>query len=259
VSDKIQRYQLTVEYGTSLGGEAIPCPKAQAHGHGPLVRYSDHLAALEAQAEGHSEKLAFQRAKYEQLAVARIQQVDGIRVSHSRELGRLKAKHAAEIAALRGAGEPALITLTHEEVYALREDCEPVRIHRDFEPSFIRLCEIASECGVEIWPTHSIRYLDQDMLDLVVKKAKRSNHLAGSALDLNVVYEGVWYTNARMADVDGLPQAVERFLFGVQDDPDLRWGGTFGIGKDRVHFDNDLVRRDPAVWAKRVEQLRGER
>lgn len=60
-----------------------------------------HDIELAAQAEEHREKLAFQRAKYEQLVMARIQQVDGIRASHSRELGRLKSQHAKELAEAR--------------------------------------------------------------------------------------------------------------------------------------------------------------
>lgn len=208
---------------------------------GSWVLYDDHLAdkkaALEAQAACNETNLTL---KYE---------------SWRMRMDALNTKHAAELAALRGEGGPALLTFTHEDINALREGCNPVRIHRDFEPSFLRLCGIADNCGVEMWPTHSIRYIDQEMLDLVVKKAKRSNHLAGSGVDLNPVYDGVWYTNEKMNGFTNLPPPVKKFLNNVGFDAVLRWGGTFGVNKDRVHFDDDLVRRDPAEWSRRTKEL----
>jgi len=35
----------------------------------------------------------------------------------------------------------------------------------------------------------------------------------------------------------------------------LRWGGAFGVNKDRVHIDSNLVLRDPAEWQRRVKEL----
>ena len=132
---------------------------------------------------------------------------------------------------------------------------EPCMIHRDAKPMMDRLCYIAFNCKVKLYITHSMRRLNQKLFDTVVKQAERSNHHAGSAVDLNPVYEGVWYTSELMENMESLPEPVKRFLDKVVYAPELRWGGQFGVNKDRVHFDDDLVRRDPDEWARRVKEL----
>lgn len=233
-------------------------------GHGRIVLYDDHLAdksaALEAKDEAHDREIRLLIDKHVANLIEKDEEHEGKLTNTSLEfLERISereeeiAELEAELAALRGEVEPTLI---HFEQHRLIG--EPCMIHRDFKPTMERLCLIAGRCNVDLWITHSVRYLDQEMLDLVVRKAKRSNHLAGSAVDLNVVYQGVWYTNEMMQDFASLPGPVRTFLNRVCDDEKLRWGGSFGINKDCVHFDSDLVRRDPVEWARRVTQLAEE-
>lgn len=201
-------------------------------------------AALEAQAEEHAGEMS-------RLDKVWCERNDALRVQHDKELADARGELLSldrQIAEEHG--EPALIQFEHPALIG-----EPCMIHRDYKPRMSRLCHLAETCDVKIWVTHSVRYLDQEMLDLVVKRAKRSNHLAGSGVDMNPVYEGVWYTSEMMKDRDSLPLPVWRFLSAVTVDPNLRWGGAFGVNKDRVHVDSDLVRRDPDEWARRVGEL----
>lgn len=207
---------------------------------GNVVYYKDHLAdkkaALAAQAEGHESTLEALRTN--------------LINCHNAEFNRIRTQHAAELAALRGEGEPALIHYERTRLIG-----EPCMIHRAALLMMKRLCDIAADCEVELWVTHSMRRLNQKLFGKVVEEAERSNHHAGSAVDLNPVYQGVWYTNAMMEDMESLPTPVQLFLNTVGFGEDLRWGGQFGINKDRVHFDDNLVLRDPDEWARRVRQL----
>lgn len=218
------------------------------------VPYEDclaHVAAeLDKQAEEHG------------IALKEIHRLETLLTAACREREEVLIRHNAELAELRGEllslnreiaeehGEPALAHFTHPSLIG-----EPCMIHRDYAPTMIQLCTHAHDCDVKLWVTHSMRRLDQDMLDLAVKKAKRSNHLAGSAVDLNPVYQDVWYTSEMMEDLADLPEPVCQFLNDACMDPVLRWGGAFNVNKDRVHFDDNLVLRDPDEWARRVRQL----
>ncbi len=226
------------------------------------LRAEEVAAALEAQAEEHKKdlsRIALQQEEYWSNACARIRREHAADLAEKqadrvKEINSLKAKHTAELAALRGEGEPALIQF--ENLCLIGEPC---MIHRDYRPAMERLVNIAYDCQVKIWVTHSFRPLNAKLVDKIVEEAERSNHHAGSGIDMNPVYQDVWYTNEMMKDFVSLPLPIRNFLNAVTHSPDLRWGGTFGVNKDRVHIDSNLVLRDPAEWQRRVEQLRGER
>ena len=220
---EIQRYEI----GSASGTREREAP------YGPWAKHSDHVAALAAQAEEHE--------KSDRL-IASLVDRQTVQIEELRK----------ELAEARGEG-PALIRFERHRLIG-----EPCMIHRDFAPTMRRLVEIAINCDVKLWVTHSMRRLDQKLVGAIVKAAKRSNHHAGSAIDMNPVYQGVWYTSEMMANTLDLPGPVQKFLGSVMEDPDLRWGGQFGVNKDRVHIDSDLVRRDPDEWAKRVKEWRGE-
>lgn len=245
---------------------------------GILTLYDDAVAheaaALEAQAEEHAKerqkalsKIALQQEEYWSGECARIRsehaaEMEAMRNKHAQIVTAMQFEHAADLKALRrelAPRDPVLFTYKQPGPHdALAKSSEKVTIHSDFELSFLRICEIAEECGVQLHITHSVRRLNQKLQDKVVEEAERSNHHAGSAIDANPVYEGVWYTNAMMGDWDGLPDPVAYFLSAVADDPDLRWGGAFDVNKDCVHIDDDLARRDPDEWLRRVEAIREE-
>jgi len=230
-SDEIVRYRPYVE---EAHVQHLPASA------GLWVTHHDHLAdktaALEAQAEEHREDMRQARRRWWN--------------ERAGEFTRLVDKHAAELAALRGEREAALIHYEHPHLIG-----EPCMIHRDFKPEMERLCNIAGRCDVEIWVTHSFRPLNAKLVGAIVEAAERSNHHAGSGVDMNPVYQGVWYTSEKMADWDNLPEPVKGFLRRVENDESLRWGGQFGVNKDRVHIDSDLARRDPAEWARRTREL----
>lgn len=225
-SDEIKRYHWT-KFGMNPGSMPVT-------GDGWVTALSA-TAALEAQAEEHRK------------------QTSRIRSEHADLQDRAQVAHECELAALRGEGEPALIQFEHAALHEYSAKC---MIHRDFRPAMVRLCNIAARCDVKIFVTHSMRRLNQKLVGAIVEAAERSNHYAGSAVDLNPVYQDVWYTNEKMKDFVSLPLPVRNFLNAVTHSPDLRWGGSFGVNKDRVHFDDNLVLRDAAEWQRRVEQLR---
>ena len=207
--------------------------QARANSRADFVTYQDYLSALEAKDEEHT------------------QAVGEVQAYWLGKFSTLQEKHAAEIAALRGTTELALFHYRSGRLLG-----EPCMIHRSFASSMDRLCMIALDCDVQLYITHSIRRLDQVLQDTVVEQALRSNHHAGSAVDFNPVYEGVWYTSDKMKDWVSLPTPVKQFLTNVMDDDTLRWGGGFST-PDPVHFDDNLVRRDPEEWQRRVAELRG--
>ena len=224
--DEIQRY-----HWTSAGMQKGCEDKYSAMSGVLFVTAEAYTAALAAQAEEHLCRRKSDDADWGDRFMA------------------LSREHAKELAEARGEGEPALMHFQH-----LRLIGEPCMIHRDYEPTMDRLVDIANECDVKLYITHSMRRLNQKLVGAIVEQAERSNHHAGSALDLNVVYEGVWYTSEMMERREDLPSPVRRFLHGVRADSNLRWGGDFA-DKDPVHFDDDLVRRDPDEWARRVKEL----
>ena len=176
-----------------------------------------------------------------------------LRGEHETKLALIERLHKEEIVFLeaqQGNGEPAL--MHGESAHLIGEPC---MIHRAFYSSMIRLIDIAADCDVQLGVTHSMRRLNQKLVGAVIEAAARSNHHAGSAVDMNPVYQGIWYTNEMMKDWDNLPAPIQVFLRRVMNDEFLRWGGAFGVNKDRVHIDSNLVLRDPAEWQRRVKEL----
>ena len=235
--DEIWRYEIGSAVGTKDRKSRV----------GPWVRYPDHLAdktaALEAQAEEQEEEFK---------ALLQNEQKESD-FRHECVINALKSQHAKELAEARGVGEPALIHFEHPNLIG-----EPCMIHRDYKPRMYRLCGIAAKCDVKLWVTHSMRKLNQKLVGAIVEQAERSNHHAGSAVDLNVVYRGEWFNSEKMRwrNIVGQPSGhnVWKFILAVRNDPGLRWGGTFNT-PDPVHFDDNLVLRDPEEWSRRVKEL----
>lgn len=222
-----------------------------------------HATELAAQAEEHKRIVLEQRI---QLDATRVNQINQIQAKHAKEMesnekawqttyGRIKTEHAADLAALRGEGEPALIQFEHPRLIG-----EPCMIHRDFRPAVQMLGAIAEDCDVRLHITHSMRRLNQRLVGAIVREAERSNHHAGSAVDLNVVCDGAYYTSEHLTFEKILnlldTHPVRRFILAAKDGPNcIRWGGSWG---DAVHFDDNLVLRDAAEWERRVKDLQDD-
>jgi uncharacterized protein YgiM (DUF1202 family) len=132
-----------------------------------------------------------------------------------------------------------------------------VRADRDFLPSLDRLNDLAAACGVEIHVTSSFRDPDQSLSSAIVPPAKRSNHLVGHAIDMNVKSPSGFFNSAKLkrANLAALPSEVREFIQKVRDAPGLRWGGDFNP-EDPVHIDDGLNLTDPDRWQSKFDSLR---
>ena len=212
----------------------------------------------------HSDHLAHEAAAIETLDAEWFDKMVDLKGEHQSALNAKDRYYIEKLAALRRELTPrekVLRTYTQDTFTAIAESSEPIVVHRDFSEHFLRLCGIADKCGVELHVTHSLRRLNPKLEGAIVEQAERSNHHAGHAIDLNVVCEGEWFNSKRLASdaLRELPEShpVRQFLMDVQCDPGLRWGGDFST-PDPVHFDNNLVGRDPEAWLRCVREIRDE-
>ena len=88
--------------------------------------------------------------------------------------------------------------------------------------------------------------------------AKRSNHLVGHAIDMNIFMgnRNPWFNSKKLkrSNLRNLPLEVRTFIDMIRDDDVLRWGGDF-VKEDPVHIDDNLYGRAPDVWMKKFEAL----
>lgn len=140
-----------------------------------------------------------------------------------------------------------------------------VLVHRDFLPVMARLETYAAARGLALLVTSSYRPPDRQVTDAIVAPAVRSNHLAGHALDFNVIYGGRTYESEALGRgvLPALPEPVRRFIGDVRVDAVMRWGGDFET-EDPVHVDDGLNSRYPEAWddhyhAALADYVRAER
>ena len=136
---------------------------------------------------------------------------------------------------------------------------KPVVIDSQFLPAMYKIDSYAEENNVKIVVTSSFRTPDQKLTGTIVAPAKRSNHLAGHAIDMNVEYKGVLYESysLKKAKLGKLPSNVRNFINDIRKDKSLLWGGDFS-NEDPVHIDDGLNEKAPAVWQERVEACQSE-
>jgi hypothetical protein len=93
----------------------------------------------------------------------------------------------------------------------------------------------------------------------IVTPAKMSNHMAGHAIDMNVLHgpdKKSWCNSTCLAG-SKRPAAVEAFIQAVRADAGLRWGGDFNDA-DPVHIDDNL-NADAAAWKARRDATQAAR
>jgi hypothetical protein len=90
------------------------------------------------------------------------------------------------------------------------------------------------------------REAGQELRNAVVPPSETSNHLVGHAVDINIVYNGVWYASGTLKNYEALPQPIKNFISGCIKNG-LRWGGNFSVS-DSVHFDDNLYLRDRETY-----------
>jgi hypothetical protein len=136
---------------------------------------------------------------------------------------------------------------------------EDVVADNEFVDSLNTIDNYAGNNRVQIVVTHSFREVGQSVRGAIVPPAEGSNHLAGHAIDMNVMYRRTLYNSRRLrrANLPNLPTAVRNFINDIRDDAALRWGGDFGT-QDPVHIDDGL-NQNRENWNRRYIATQGAR
>ena len=130
---------------------------------------------------------------------------------------------------------------------------KPCRADRQFIPMLKKINKYAKDANVFIFVTSSFR-TTTNVAGAIVTPAKRSNHMAGHAIDMNVIYdENKWANSKVLTRYPNVPGPVKKFLRSIITDPHLRWGGKFSH-KDPVHID-DHLNKDLSKWKKRYTAM----
>lgn len=131
---------------------------------------------------------------------------------------------------------------------------QPCRADVQFLPMLKKINAYAEQADVYVHVTSSFR-TSSNVGGAIVKPATRSNHMAGHAIDMNVVYNNRTKSanSTELAKYPSVAEPVKRFIKFIIDDHDLRWGGTFQV-RDTVHIDDGL-NQDMALWDKRYQAM----
>jgi D-alanyl-D-alanine carboxypeptidase len=124
-------------------------------------------------------------------------------------------------------------------------------IDEDFEPTLVKMNEIAQKYNITIHVNSSFR-VDANVKGAIVKPATHSNHMIGHAIDCNLSYGGAFYNSAKMQTDTGV---IRQFINEVKASG-MRWGGDFGK-PDPVHFDDGLNIKDMTTWTAKYNKLHG--
>ncbi|MEO6288632.1 MAG: M15 family metallopeptidase, partial [Ginsengibacter sp.] len=131
---------------------------------------------------------------------------------------------------------------------------QPCRADVMFVPMLKKINKYAEQADVYVHVTSSFR-TSSNVGGAIVKPATRSNHMAGHAIDMNVVYNNRTKSanSKELAKYPAVTEPVRIFIKSIIDDPGLRWGGTFRV-RDTVHIDDNL-NGDMALWDKRYQAM----
>ena len=130
---------------------------------------------------------------------------------------------------------------------------KPCQSDEQFVPMLRKINQFAEQANVFIHVTSSFR-TSSNVAGAIVKPATRSNHMAGHAIDMNVVFNNkTEFANSKvLARYPAVPEPVRRFIKFIQDDPGLRWGGDYNDpGRDPVHIDDGLNLAGGNRWDER--------
>lgn len=134
---------------------------------------------------------------------------------------------------------------------------DPVMADADFQQDLEQLNRWAAEQGIRIYITHSFRRRDRQPDGAIVPPAKRSNHLVGHAIDMNLQLDsGDWFNSRRLArdQAAAWPAPIRAFIDAIRGHERLRWGGDF-TRTDPVHIDDNLYNRNEDLWMRKYEAL----
>ena len=130
----------------------------------------------------------------------------------------------------------------------------PCRADVEFLPALEKINSLAEQADVYIYVTSSFR-TSSNVGGAIVKPATRSNHMAGHAIDMNLVYDNKKRSanSVELGKFPAVAEPVRRFIKSIIDEPGLRWGGQFS-DRDPVHIDDGL-NGDMARWDKRYQAM----
>ena len=137
---------------------------------------------------------------------------------------------------------------------ASRFQGQPCRADVQFVPMLTKINDYAEQADVYVHVTSSFR-TSSNVGGAIVKPATRSNHMAGHAIDMNVVYSNRTKSanSTELGKYPSVAEPVRRFIKSIVDDPGLRWGGTFQV-RDTVHIDDNL-NSNMGLWDKRYQAM----
>jgi hypothetical protein len=124
---------------------------------------------------------------------------------------------------------------------------KPVLADIEFIPYLNIINSLSSSHGLKIFITSSTRPFGLPVNGAIVPPSRRSNHLVGHAIDMNIQIGSTLFTSRELRNFGRLPPPAQKFINAIRRDPDLRWGGDFSP-TDPVHIDDGLNIRDPANW-----------
>ena len=129
---------------------------------------------------------------------------------------------------------------------------DAITADEDFFPFLDRIAGFAKDTRLFVFVTSSTRDPGTDVRGAIVTPAKRSNHLVGHAIDMNLRSEsGSFFNSKKLKDLANQPKDVRDFIAKIRQDPDLRWGGDF-TARDVVHIDDELNRKQPELWDSKL-------
>lgn len=134
---------------------------------------------------------------------------------------------------------------------------KPVLADGEFIPHLNKINNWASSNGLKIFVTSSARSFGVPVVGSIVPPARRSNHLVGHAIDMNIQVGSTLLNSVALGNFGTLPASVQNFINEIRRDPDLRWGGDFSQ-PDPVHIDDELNGRDPSAWNAKFSIIQAE-
>jgi D-alanyl-D-alanine carboxypeptidase-like protein len=130
-----------------------------------------------------------------------------------------------------------------------------VLVHREFYDIVNKINQYAVNNNLHLLITQSYRPPNKKIYNAIVTPAVKSNHLAGHAVDFNIIYGNHVFESDEMFNDQfyKLPDAVKHFISDIQADPGIRWGGDFE-SQDPVHLDDAININDIKKWEQHYVQ-----
>ncbi|WP_052444549.1 M15 family metallopeptidase [Flammeovirga sp. OC4] len=146
-----------------------------------------------------------------------------------------------------------LVEYKGEHIEGLRG--RQILIHKDFEKHLKQIEAYAMEHDVVLIINQSYRSEQHSVKGAIVKPGRQSNHLAGFAIDFNLISDGKKYLSneLRRGSLSELPLNVQHFINAIRKDKALRWGGDFRR-EDPVHIDSPLNLKNRVHWKQCSEE-----